>query len=168
MQHATTDMAPTFAVQVQTAVLEVFSGGPISWASKVLTGVAIAIVQSVEASMVAIGMFLVLCILDAILGVMRVYKKNKQPHTTNTPIKPWRMISGPASKWFVGGIVMMAGSFFDNVLFGYDAMIGGPMLKFLTGVVLGAIIIEVAGKADYLQGWGLSDKLRKRFPEFFD
>jgi hypothetical protein len=47
-------------------------------------------------------------------------------------------------------------------------MIGGPMLKFLTGVVLGAIIIEVAGKADYLQGWGLSDKLRKRFPEFFD
>jgi hypothetical protein len=99
---------------------------------------------------------------------MRVYKKNKQPHTTNTPIKPWRMISGPASKWFVGGIVMMAGSFFDNVLFGYDTMIGGPMLKFLTGVVLGAIIIEVAGKADYLQGWGLSDKLRKRFPEFFD
>jgi hypothetical protein len=160
-------MAPTFIVQIQTAVMEVFSGGPLAWGSKVLTGVAIAIVQSVEASMVAIGMFLVLCILDAILGVMRVYKRNSKPHTVNVPIKPWRMISGPASKWFVGGIVMMAGSFFDHVIFGFDAIVGGPMLKFMTGVVLGAIIIEVAGKADYLQGWGLSDKLRKRFPEFF-
>jgi hypothetical protein len=160
-------MAPTFIVQIQTAITEVFSGGPVAWASKVLTGIAIAIIQSVEASLVAIAMFLVLCILDAVLGVMRVYKRNKLPNTVNTPIKPWFLISGPASKWFVGGIVMLAASFFDNVMFGHEALLGGPLLKFSTGVVLGAIILEVAGKADYLQGWGLTDKLRKRFPEFF-
>jgi hypothetical protein len=156
-----------FIRQIQTATVEIFSGSPMAWLSKVLTGAAIAIIQSVEASVVAIAMFLVLCLLDAILGVMRVYKRNKQPNIVNTPIKPWRMISGPASKWFVGGIVLLASSFFDNVIFGHEAVLGGPLLKFSTGVVLGAIIIEVAGKADYLQGWGLTDKLRKRFPEFF-
>jgi len=160
-------MTPDFFKQVQTATLEIFSGGPVAWASKVITGIAIAIVQSVEASVVAIAMFLVLCILDAILGVMRVYKKNKQPNTVNVAIKPWRIISGPASKWFVGGIVLLAASFFDNVVFGHEAIMGGPLLKFSTGVVLGAIILEVAGKADYLQGWGLADRLRNRFPEFF-
>jgi hypothetical protein len=53
-------------------------------------------------------------------------------------------------------------------MFGQDAFVHGPVLKFFTGVVLGAIIIEVTAKADYLQGWGITDRLRKRFPEFFE
>jgi hypothetical protein len=117
---------------------------------------------------VAIAIFAALCLLDAVLGVMRVYKRNKtEKDIPNEPIKVWRLVSGPASKWLVGGIVLLTGSFFDHVMFGAEAFLGGPMLKFFTGIVLGAITIEVAAKADYLQGWGISEKLRKRFPEFF-
>ena len=160
-------MNPNFAQQIQSDILEVFSGGPLSWSAKVLSGIALAIVQSVEASIVSIAMFLLLCLLDSVLGVMRVVKKNRRTDVPNIPIKPWRIVSGPASKWFVGGIVLLASSFFDNVMFGHEAILGGPLLKFSTGVVLGAIILEVAGKADYLQGWGLTDRLKKKFPEFF-
>ena len=63
--------------------------------------------------------------------------------------------------------MLLAASFFDNVMFGAGAWMGGPVLKFCTGIVLGAIIIEVAAKADYLQRWGIADKLKRRFPELF-
>ena len=157
-----------FFQETVSATVEILGGTPGAWGAKMLAGIAIALMQSIEAATVAIAMFLALCILDAILGVMRVYKRNKtETDKPNEPIKVWRIISGPASKWLVGGIVLLTGSFFDHVMFGAEAFLGGPMLKFFTGIVLGAITIEVAAKADYLQAWGISDKLRKRFPEFF-
>ena len=156
-----------FLTETLGAADEMLGGTPGTWATKALAGAAIAIAQSVEAATIAIAIFLVMCIMDAILGVMRVLKRNIRSSEPNTPIKPWRMISGPASKWFVGGIVLLVSSFFDHVMFGASAFLGGPVLKFMSGVVLGAITIEVAAKADYLQGWGLADKLRERFPEFF-
>jgi hypothetical protein len=156
-----------FLQETISATGEILGGNTGAWIAKMVTGIVIALMQSVEAAAVAIAFFLAMCLLDAVLGVMRRYKMNKEPGVTNVPIKAWRMISGPAAKWMVGGIVLMVGSFFDHVLFGQDAFMGGPVLKFFTGVVLGAITVEVAGKADYLQGWGLADKLRARFPEFF-
>jgi hypothetical protein len=157
-----------FFQETVSATVEILGGTPGAWGAKMLAGIAIALMQSIEAATVAIAMFLALCILDAILGVMRVYKRNKtETDKPNEPIKVWRIISGPASKWLVGGVVLLTGSFFDHVMFGSEAFLGGPMLKFFTGIVLGAITIEVAAKADYLQAWGISDKLRKRFPEFF-
>jgi hypothetical protein len=157
-----------FFQETISATTEILGGTPGAWGAKMLAGIAIALMQSIEAATVAIAMFLALCILDAILGVMRVYKRNKtETDKPNEPIKVWRIISGPASKWLVGGIVLLTGSFFDHVMFGAEAFLGGPMLKFFTGIVLGAITIEVTAKADYLQAWGISDKLRKRFPEFF-
>jgi hypothetical protein len=157
-----------FFQETVSATVEILGGTPGAWGAKMLAGIAIALMQSIEAATVAIAMFLALCILDAILGVMRVYKRNKtETDKPNEPIKVWRIISGPASKWLVGGIVLLTGSFFDHVMFGAEAFLGGPMLKFFTGIVLGAITIEVTAKADYLQAWGISDKLRKRFPEFF-
>jgi hypothetical protein len=156
-----------FFQETLSATTEILGGTPGAWGGKMLAGIAIALMQSIEAATIAIALFLALCILDAILGVMRQIKINRKPGTDNVPIKVWRMISGPASKWLVGGIVLMAASFFDHVMFGADAWLGGPVLKFCTGVVLGAITIEVTAKADYLQGWGISDKLRKRFPEWF-
>jgi len=157
-----------FFQETISATTEILGGTPGAWGAKMLAGIAIALMQSIEAATVAIAMFLALCILDAILGVMRVYKRNKtETDKPNEPIKVWRIISGPASKWLVGGIVLLTGSFFDHVMFGAEAFLGGPMLKFFTGIVLGAITIEVVAKADYLQAWGISDKLRKRFPEFF-
>jgi hypothetical protein len=157
-----------FFQETVSATVEILGGTPGAWGAKMLAGIAIALMQSIEAATVAIAMFLALCILDAVLGVMRVYKRNKtETDKPNEPIKVWRIISGPASKWLVGGIVLLTGSFFDHVMFGAEAFLGGPMLKFFTGIVLGAITIEVTAKADYLQAWGISDKLRKRFPEFF-
>jgi hypothetical protein len=157
-----------FFQETISATTEILGGTPGAWGAKMLAGIAIALMQSIEAATVAIAMFLALCILDAVLGVMRVYKRNKtETDKPNEPIKVWRIISGPASKWLVGGIVLLTGSFFDHVMFGAEAFLGGPMLKFFTGIVLGAITIEVTAKADYLQAWGISDKLRKRFPEFF-
>jgi len=157
-----------FFHETLSATTEILGGTPGAWGTKMLAGVAIALMQSVEAATVAIAIFAALCILDAILGVMRVYKRNKvERDIPNEPIKVWRLVSGPASKWLVGGIVLLTGSFFDHVMFGSEAFLGGPMLKFFTGIVLGAITIEVAAKADYLQSWGISEKLRKRFPEFF-
>lgn len=157
-----------FFDETLSATQEILGGTTGAWGAKMLAGVAIALMQSVEAATVAIAIFAALCLLDAVLGVMRVYKRNKvERDVPNEPIKVWRIVSGPASKWLVGGIVLLTGSFFDHVMFGTDAFLGGPMLKFFTGIVLGAITIEVAAKADYLQGWGISDKLRKRFPEFF-
>jgi hypothetical protein len=157
-----------FFQEVANATSEIILGGnPVAWGAKVLSGVAIALLQSIEAATLAIAAFMALCLFDAVLGVIRQIKRNQEPGTTNVPIKAWRVISGPASKWLVGGIVLLASSFFDNVMFGSDAWMGGPVLKFCTGVVLGAILIEVVAKADYLQGWGLSDRLRKKFPELF-
>jgi hypothetical protein len=156
-----------FFQETLSATAEILGGSPTVWGTKMLAGIILALAQSVEAATIAIAVFLVLCILDAILGVMRQIKLNRKPGTDNVPIKVWRIISGPASKWLVGGIVLMAASFFDHVMFGADAWLGGPVLKFCTGVVLGAITIEVAAKADYLQKWGISDKLRKKFPELF-
>ena len=156
-----------FFQETLSATHEILRGTPGAWGAKMFTGIILAVAQSVEAATIAIAVFLVLCILDAILGVMRQVKMNREPDSVNVPIKVWRLISGPASKWLVGGIVLLAASFFDNVMFGADAWMGGPVLKFCTGIVLGAITIEVAAKADYLQKWGISDKLRSRFPEFF-
>jgi hypothetical protein len=156
-----------FVSETLSATHEILGGTPGTWGAKVVTGAVLAIAQSVEAATIAISIFLVMCCMDAILGVMRVLKRNINSVEPNIPIKPWRIISGPASKWFVGGIVLLVASFFDNVMFGSQAFLGGPVLKFMSGVVLGAITIEVAAKADYLQGWGLADKLRERFPEFF-
>ena len=156
-----------FFQETLSATHEILGGSPGAWGTKMITGIIMALAQSVEAATIAIAVFLVLCILDSILGVMRQVKINRQPGSVNVPIKVWRIISGPASKWLVGGIVLLAASFFDHVMFGADAWMGGPVLKFCTGIVLGAITIEVAAKADYLQKWGISDKLRSRFPEFF-
>lgn len=156
-----------FLTETLSATSEILGGTPGAWGTKMLSGIIPAMAQSVEAATIAIAVFFVLCMLDAILGVMRQIKLNREPDTQNVPIKAWRLISGPASKWFVGGIVLLASSFFDNVMFGAEAWMGGPVLKFCTGIVLGAITIEVAAKADYLQKWGIADKLRKRFPELF-
>lgn len=156
-----------FFHETLSATTEILGGGTAAWGAKMTAGVILAVAQSIEAATIAIAFFLVLCILDAILGLMRQIKINRQPGSVNVPIKVWRLISGPASKWLVGGVVLLASSFFDHVMFGADAWMGGPVLKFCTGIVLGAIIIEVAAKADYLQKWGISDKLRRRFPEFF-
>jgi hypothetical protein len=159
---------PDFFTEITSATSEIFGGTSSAWMAKVISGMLIALLQSIEAATLAIAAFLGLCILDAILGVMRVSKRNKRnPNKPNEAIKVWRLVSGPASKWFVGGVVLLSGSFFDHVMFGSDAMLGGPTLKFFSGVVLGAIVIEVTAKADYLQGWGITDRLRKRFPEFF-
>ena len=157
-----------FDTEALSAMSEIMGGTPAAWATKVAAGVIIALMQSVEAATVSIAIFLMMCILDAILGVMRQVKLNKQPGTVNVPIKVWRIISGPASKWFVGGLMILAASFFDHVVFGADAWVGGPVLKFCSGVVMGAITIEVAAKVDYLQKWRLSEKLRKKFPDWFD
>ena len=157
-----------FINEIASATGEIFGGSSSNWLAKVISGILIALIQSIEASSLAIAAFLGLCILDAILGVMRVIKRNKRnPNKPNIPVNAWRMISGPASKWFVGGVVLMSGSFFDHVMFGNEAVLGGPVLKFFSGVVLGAILIEVTAKADYLQGWGITVRLRKRFPELF-
>jgi hypothetical protein len=156
-----------FFHETLSATTEILGGGTGAWVAKMTAGVIFALAQSVEAATIAIAVFLVLCILDAILGLMRQIKINRQPGSVNVPIKVWRLVSGPASKWLVGGVVLLAASFFDHVMFGADAWMGGPVLKFCSGIVLGAITIEVAAKADYLQSWGISDKLRKRFPEFF-
>jgi hypothetical protein len=156
-----------FFQETVSATTEILGGSPGAWGTKMIAGVVLALMQSVEAATIAIAVFLVLCILDAVLGVMRQLKVNREPNSVNVPIKVWRLVSGPASKWLVGGIVLLASSFFDHVMFGADAWMGGPVLKFCTGIVLGAITIEVAAKADYLQKWGISDKLRARFPEFF-
>jgi hypothetical protein len=168
-----------FFREALSAAQELFTGSWAAWITKISTGSAVVwggelmsragvtIKHSVEAATTAIILFIILTAFDAILGVMRQIKKNRQPHTVNVPIKAWRVLSGPAAKWLVGGIALLASSFIDGAVFGIDSWVGGPVLKFSTGIAMGAIGIEVAAKVDYLLRWGWADKLRKRFPELF-
>lgn len=158
----------TFAEQVNSAAQEIFGGTAGSWGLKLLLGAVAALVHAVETATLSIAAFAFLCLADAILGVMRQAKRNRTGDGQRQAIKVWRLVSGPAAKWFVGMIVLLCGSFFDLVLFGEQPFLGGPLLLFFSGVLLGAIVVEVAAKADYLQGWGLSAKLRKKYPQLFE
>ena len=156
-----------FFQETLSATHEILGGSPGAWGTKMITGVIMALAQSVEAATIAIAVFLVLCILDAILGVMRQVKINMQPGSVNVPNQGMachiRACLEMACRWYraAGGIVLRQRDVRCRCLDGWSCA------EVLTGIVLGAIIIEVAAKADYLQRWGIADKLKRRFPELF-
>jgi predicted metal-binding membrane protein len=160
-------MKQDFGEEISSAAQELFGGSLGTWLTKLLFGAIAALIHAVEAAWISITVFAFLCIADAILGVLRQIKRNRKGDGERIAIKAWRVVSGPASKWFVAAVVLVGGGAIDLALFGTDPAIGGPILKFLSGIILGAIIVEVAAKADYLQGWGLESRLRERFPELF-
>ena len=140
-----------------SAVQEYVGGGPTVWVWKMAGAAVAAGAHGAEAAAIVIGGWFFLVLTDTLLGVLLAIRK-----AGLSVIKPGRLVSGPAAKFLVGGMVLLAGSIFDVAVFGSDpdAWLQGTALKVVAGVVLFSILLQVADKADVILGFGIGERLR--------